>query len=108
MIYLFDAELWLWDARQSDSWTFLQLPEDASAEIREIASAHPRGFGSVKVTATIGGTVWRTSIAVFTPTTSPSSGAAIAPTRPSGRPSSSATPWGRRSASSTGTATAKT
>lgn len=62
MIYLFDAELWLWDARQSDSWTFLQLPEDASAEIREIASAHPRGFGSVKVTATIGGTVWRTSI----------------------------------------------
>lgn len=62
MIYLFDAELWLWDARQSDSWTFLQLPEEASAEIREVASAFPRGFGSVKVTATIGATVWRTSI----------------------------------------------
>lgn len=62
MIYLFDAELWLWDARQSDSWTFLQLPEAASAEIREVASAYPRGFGSVKVTATIGDTTWRTSI----------------------------------------------
>lgn len=62
MIYLFDAELWLWDARQSDSWTFLNLPEEASAEIREVAGAFPRGFGSVRVTATIGGTVWKTSI----------------------------------------------
>lgn len=62
MIYLFDAELWLWDARQSDSWTFLNLPEEASAEIREVASIHPRGFGSVRVTATIGATSWKTSI----------------------------------------------
>lgn len=62
MIYLFDAELWLWDARQSDSWTFVNLPQDASAEIREIAGAVPRGFGSVRVTATIGATTWKTSI----------------------------------------------
>lgn len=62
MIYLFDAELWLWDARQSDSWTFVNLPEEASAEIREIAGAFPRGFGSVRVTATIGATSWKTSI----------------------------------------------
>lgn len=62
MIYLFDAELWLWDARQSDSWTFVNLPPDASAEIREIAGAVPRGFGSVRVTATIGATTWKTSI----------------------------------------------
>ncbi len=62
MIYLFDAELWLWDARQSDSWTFVSLPEEASAEIREIAGVMPRGFGSVRVTATIGSTTWKTSI----------------------------------------------
>lgn len=62
MIYLFDAELWLWDARQSDSWTFVRLPEEASAEIREIAGVIPRGFGSVRVTATIGTTSWKTSI----------------------------------------------
>ena len=60
--YVFDAELWLWDARQSDSWTFVSLPADASAEIREIAGAVPRGFGSVRVTVTIGATTWKTSI----------------------------------------------
>ena len=62
MIYLFDADLWLWDARQGDSWVFVSLPQEASAEIREIAGAFPRGFGSVRVTATIGVTTWKTSI----------------------------------------------
>ena len=62
MIYLFDAETWLWDARQSDSWVFASLPEEASAEIREVAGAFPRGFGSVRVTVTLGETVWKTSI----------------------------------------------
>lgn len=62
MIYLFDAELWLWDARQGDSWVFVSLPQEASAEIREIAGALPRGFGSVRVTATLDATVWKTSI----------------------------------------------
>lgn len=62
MIYLFDAELWLWDARQNDAWTFVNLPEEASAEIREVAGAFPRGFGSVRVTVTLGKTVWKTSI----------------------------------------------
>ncbi len=62
MIYLFDAELWLWDARQSDSWTFLSLPEDASDEIRQLVDGVVRGFGSVRVSVTIGGTSWRTSI----------------------------------------------
>lgn len=62
MIYLFDAELWQWDARQGESWIFVSLPQEASAEIREIAGALPRGFGSVRVTATLGATVWKTSI----------------------------------------------
>jgi hypothetical protein len=62
VIYLFDAETWLWDARQSDSWVFASLPEETSAEIREVAGAFPRGFGSVRVTVTLGATVWKTSI----------------------------------------------
>lgn len=62
MIYLFDAETWLWDARRGDSWVFVSLPAEASAEIREVAGALPRGFGSVRVTATIGATTWTTSI----------------------------------------------
>jgi len=63
VIYRFDAELWLWDARQSDSWTFLSLPEGVSEEIREHTAGAPRaGFGSVRVTASIGGTAWKTSI----------------------------------------------
>lgn len=62
MIYLFDADVWIWDARTTDVWTFVSLPRDASDEIREFAGSVPRGFGSVKVTATIGATTWRTSI----------------------------------------------
>lgn len=61
MIYLFDAELWLWKAR-TDSWTFVSLPLDVSEEIRDLAGMTPRGFGSVPVTVTIGATTWRTSI----------------------------------------------
>lgn len=62
MIYFFDAEIWIWDARKTEVWTFVSLPEDASDEIRDLAGSVPRGFGSVRVTATIGATTWRTSI----------------------------------------------
>jgi hypothetical protein len=62
MIFLFDAPVWVWDARKADVWTFVSLPPDESEEIREFAAGIPRGFGSVKVTATIGATTWRTSI----------------------------------------------
>jgi hypothetical protein len=62
VIYLFDAPVWVWDARKTDVWTFVSLPPEESEEIREFAAGIPRGFGSVKVTATIGATTWRTSI----------------------------------------------
>jgi Domain of unknown function (DUF1905) len=63
VIFRFDAELWLWDARQGSSWTFVSLPAEVSADIREVVGAVPRpGFGSVRVTATIGGSTWATSI----------------------------------------------
>lgn len=60
----FEAELWIWDARRDDSWTFVTLPVDASDEIRDRAAATGprRGFGSVRVRVTVGTTTWQTSI----------------------------------------------
>jgi hypothetical protein len=60
----FDAELWIWDARRDDSWTFVTLPVDASDEIldRTAATGPRRGFGSVRVRVTIGGSTWTTSV----------------------------------------------
>jgi hypothetical protein len=59
---VFAAELWLWDARRTDAWTFVTLPADASEEIRDLAGGPRRGFGSVRVRATIGTSTWTTSI----------------------------------------------
>lgn len=62
MVIEFDAELWIWDARKLDSWTFVALPVDVSAEIRDRAGGLRRGFGSLRVRVTIGGSTWTTSI----------------------------------------------
>ena len=62
MIVDFEAELWVWEARRDDSWTFVSLPVDESEEITELAGGLRRGFGSLRVRAEIGGTTWRTSI----------------------------------------------
>ena len=64
---VFDAELWIWDARRTDSWTFVSLPQDASEDIRDLAEdiavgGPRRGFGSMRVRVTIGGSSWKTSI----------------------------------------------
>jgi hypothetical protein len=59
---VFDAELWLWDARRIDVWTFVTLPAGESEEIRDLAGGLRRGFGSVRVRATIGTSTWTTSI----------------------------------------------
>ena len=59
----FDGELWLWDARQADSWTFVSVPPELSEEIRDRAAARPpAGFGSVRVWVTIGSSSWQTSV----------------------------------------------
>lgn len=62
MVVDFEAQLWVWDARRADSWTFVSLPADASEEIRELAAGPRRGFGSVRVRVTVGGSTWQTSI----------------------------------------------
>ena len=59
---VFDAELWLWDARRTQSWTFVSVPVSQSEEIRDMVGGPRSGFGSVRVRATIGSTTWTTSI----------------------------------------------
>jgi hypothetical protein len=58
----FEAELWVWDARRDEAWTFVSLPADASDVIGDLTAGERRGFGSVRVQARVGATIWRTSI----------------------------------------------
>jgi hypothetical protein len=62
VIVVFDAELWIWDARRDESWTFVSLPAEASEEIRDLADGPRRGFGSLRVRVTLGASRWTTSI----------------------------------------------
>ena len=62
MPYELDAQLWQWDARREDSWTFLAVPPDVADDILEVAEAVTRGFGSVRVEVTLGSTTWQTSL----------------------------------------------
>ena|SRR5918995_4472125 len=63
------APLWLWTGGQG-SWHFLTIPEDQAIEIRaHNFGSSRRGFGSVRVEATIGPSTssgqavsWRTSV----------------------------------------------
>jgi hypothetical protein len=62
VVVVFEGQLWSWDARRADSWVFVTLPDDESEEIRDVAGGVRRGFGSLRVRVTVGGTSWKTSI----------------------------------------------
>lgn len=57
----FEGDVYRWEARSDSDWYFVALPPDLSAEIRETQTFR-RGFGGVRVDATIGGSTFRTSI----------------------------------------------
>lgn len=62
MRYTFKAEVWVWATEAAPaSWRFATLPVDVSKAIRTLVPKTP-GFGSVRVTATIGKTTWTTSL----------------------------------------------
>ena len=62
MVVSFDADLWTWEARRTDTWIFVSLPVEVSEEIRDLVGTSPRGFGAVRVRATVGATTWTTSV----------------------------------------------
>ena len=53
--------LWLWTGQQG-AWHFITVPPELSGEIRAHAMVALRGFGSVRVEATIDDVSWRTSV----------------------------------------------
>ncbi len=56
------APIWLWGEGKG-SWHFLTVPEEEAVEIRAHSfGTSRRGFGSVRVAATINGVTWRTSV----------------------------------------------
>jgi len=61
MFVRFEGEVFRWEARSDSDWYFVAVPVELSTEIREVQT-YRRGFGGVRVEATIGGSTWRTSI----------------------------------------------
>ncbi|MFJ4176053.1 DUF1905 domain-containing protein [Microbacterium sp. NPDC089696] len=56
----FESAVTRWEKRVDD-WFFATMPEEISVELRELP-APPRGFGSLRVQARIGASIWNTSI----------------------------------------------
>jgi hypothetical protein len=53
----------LWEHDGQGAWHFVTLPEELSDEIAAVTGGvERRGFGSVRVEATIGVSTWRTSL----------------------------------------------
>ena len=55
----FEAPLWEWGGK--GSWHFVTVPEDLSGIIR-MRVPQENGFGSVRVSASINGQKWKTSL----------------------------------------------
>ena len=67
--HTFTAKLWIWSTDKAPaSWHFLTLDGEVAEAIQALALMRrlefgtKRGWGSMKVTATIGETAWHTSI----------------------------------------------
>ena len=56
----FDAELFVWG--DQGSWYFVRLPVEAGEDVRDLCTAPPRGFGSIRVEVRLGKSQWRTSV----------------------------------------------
>jgi hypothetical protein len=58
--YSFRAALWLHPGEAG--WHFITLPPEVAEELRDDAAPFAKAFGSVKVTASVGGQRWATSV----------------------------------------------
>jgi hypothetical protein len=61
--YTFKTKVWLWETDKAPaSWHFISVPPKYAIDIKDIFQSNKRGFGSLRVKATIGNTTWNTSI----------------------------------------------
>ncbi len=60
MKYEFEATTWEYGGQAS--WFFVTVPKHISEDIKEVSGPLKRGFGSVRVVATVGGSTWQTSV----------------------------------------------
>jgi hypothetical protein len=60
--HVFDGQLFPWREDEPDSWVFVALPSELSDRVEDEATGPPRGFGSVRVQAAVGGSEWSTSV----------------------------------------------
>ncbi len=60
--FRFKEKVWLWQSEGPGAWHFISLPKEMGEDIKEMFSDSSKGFGSLKVEATIGETSWSTSI----------------------------------------------
>jgi hypothetical protein len=59
-IFVFSAPLWQHPG--ADGWHFVSVPAEISDDIADLTASTRRGFGSVRVTVTVGSTSWQTSV----------------------------------------------
>ena len=60
--YTITAHIWLYPGENA-VWHFLTIPKHISEDIKESTKPRPRrGWGSVRVTVTLGASTWNTSI----------------------------------------------
>ncbi len=59
--YQFDGEVWIWSGNKTD-WFFVTLPKEVSDHARYFTTHIQRGFKSLKVSAQIGDSQWKTSM----------------------------------------------
>ncbi len=60
----FTAPIWQWrpEKPSAASWYFVTVEGQASDDIRSAAIGRTGGFGSIRITATLGETRWQTSL----------------------------------------------
>jgi Domain of unknown function (DUF1905) len=57
----FKEKLWRWQGEAPAAWHFITLPEEIGGQVKFFAGKG-KGFGSVRVKATVGETTWKTSL----------------------------------------------
>ena len=59
--YQVKAKIWLYPGENA-SWHFVSIPKKESSDIKKEFEGYTRGWGSLRVSVTIGKTTWNTSV----------------------------------------------